>query len=268
MKKAILLSGFMKSFYKMIEHFYENVFDEDTDLFIYYVPNSVYNCDHIHFDDDENNIEKMLYNKFGNNIKILQCRKNEEKMERDKIYEEKKILVGDFKYKSNFYDLEKKKLSRKVVDQFYNLHKLTELFINYVNENDIKYDIVVKGRFDRLLYINKLDLSNYENINNEFLSIDGIEKKWVSDSFFFGSQKTMEYVCYNFINKLYEYIGNEYNESKEYEHTTVLAPEKQLYFYLKDICENNFEILDFKINFILINTNKCRFCAYYETVFI
>lgn len=267
MKKAILLSGYMKCFYNMIDNFYDNVFDKDTDLFIYYVENTIFNCSHNGKNINDDDMKKILYNKFGNNIKILKKRNDDELKERNLIYNKKKDLFKNFEYSSCFYNIKTKTLSNIVVDQFYNLYKITNLFKEYVENNNIKYDIVIKGRFDRLLYMNKINFDKYNYPNREFICIGGYLREWVSDSFFFGSYKSMLYICSNFINEMYNYNDKKYYPLKKYEHTTILAPERQLYLYLKDKKENNFEIIDLKISFKLISNNKCNLCAYYITHF-
>ena len=74
----------------------------------------------------------------------------------------------------------------------------------YVDNNNISYDIVIKGRFDRLLYMNKINFDKYNYPNKEFICISGYLGEWVGDQFFFGSYKSMLYVCSNFINEMEE----------------------------------------------------------------
>ena len=93
MKKAILLSGYMKCFYNMIDNFYDNVFDEDTYLFIYYVENTIFNCSHNGKNINDDDMKKILYNKFGNNIKIFKKRNDDELKERNLIYNKKKSYL-------------------------------------------------------------------------------------------------------------------------------------------------------------------------------
>ena len=95
--------------------------------------------------------------------------------------------------------------------------------------------------------MNKINFDKYNYPNKEFICISGYLGEWVGDQFFFGSYKSMLYVCSNFINEMYNYNDKKYYPLKKYEHTTILAPERQLYLYLKDKKENNFEIIDLKI---------------------
>jgi len=88
-----------------------------------------------------------------------------------------------------------------LIQQYRKLSKLSKAILDYENEFNFKYDVIIKVRFDCMYEKNKLIISNY-NINENTLFVPGVKANLVFDWYAFGDRETMlEYL------NLYDKLG-------------------------------------------------------------
>lgn len=233
LKIAFLISGEARNYIYTTFSFKKYVFDccKDADVYISFKNNS---RKYFLKDEIERNIPKKyeipiddtisdeiyLSSMFGNSLKYFGYD------DEDYI---KKIIEDKY---SSVDDELKKYISLATLDQYARVKNIAEIFES--NKKNIKYDILVRLRLDKLWWVSKLEIEKYITDKNMiyFSYIDWKKSEitglpnWIQDFFFMGNPDLMLYIMKDFINRLYN--------SKEYleEHELNSAPELQLGFYI------------------------------------
>lgn len=235
MKVALLLSGTLRCY----EYTGWNVFSKlakpfNADVFCYFAQNSSNNTS-IHGNEDI-----ILKDIFGENLKKYELTGDSYKEIYIPFYEKCKNNLESYQPDLNinirYYDKEKKiPLISKLVDQYVRVYKCCELMELYEKDNNLKYDMVIRGRID-LLYddvFNKLfDYTqvyfcspwNYSYDNGQPYPI------YLIDCFFFGNRDYIVKICKEFISKFGSYRLNRIIDDYE---VTVL-PEVQIALFIKN----------------------------------
>jgi hypothetical protein len=223
-KVALLLSGNLRTFYfndSYIVKSYMNLIDKhNIDVFIY-TDNNDFNINDVQYFSD-NNSEKILgivqqdtryYKKsdfinYENASNLL----NEElkKTFGDKL---KKIYIE--KYDNNLIDIifDKNNINHKIfmeniysdfnrkralMCQFYKLFKCFNLLVDYENENNFKYDIIIKSRPDGIFNnLSKLDFINFNYDNTLYC---GGHHLHIYDWWAIFNRFIMEHYCNYYLN--------------------------------------------------------------------
>lgn len=105
-----------------------------------------------------------------------------------------------------------------IFSMWYGIKKTNELKIKYELENNFKYDVVVRARFDTEI-INKVELKLVKN--SIFIPIGSDHRGGYNDLFAYGSTNTMDYYCSTFDN-LIQYITD----------GEIIHPERLLKYHL------------------------------------
>lgn len=93
-----------------------------------------------------------------------------------------------------------------LIQQYKKLKKLANAIIDYENNNNFKYDVIIKVRFDSMYTAGSLDIKNYD-INKNILFVPGTKANLVYDWYAFGDRETMmEYL------NLYDKLGFTIND--------------------------------------------------------
>jgi hypothetical protein len=237
-KIALLLSGNIRKFYydnSIIEKSYKKlVNNQNIDVFIYtdnndfyyndfqylsnklnvsnnYNSNRYYNkLKFIEFEEAYNIIETNLRNTFGESLKDLFIEEfNENQI--DDIYDKNNINHVIF-MESNHSSCKYRKKS--IMSNFYKLYKCYNLLVNYENKNNIKYDIIIKSRFDGIFYnLDDYDLRSFNFENRVY--VHGTEFH-IFDWWIIGNRYIMDKYCNyylniseNLINKIYLFLYRE-----------------------------------------------------------
>lgn len=249
MKKiALLLSGNIRRFFdKNIDtsELYKNlVKNQNIDIFIYTDNNDFY-YDNIQY-FSENNKEKTLgiptlYEKrYHSNIKFINYQESLKLIKENllNIFNDnlKDLYIEDYNsdlinsiYDKNninhctFMNNNYSNITRKkaIICQYYKLYKCYNLLINYENKNNIKYDIIIRSRFDLSLTnlnnycIRSFDLSNKlycYNYGNTICPCWAIGDRFIMDkycNYYINiSQNMIEQVYYILINNNWQIISN------------------------------------------------------------
>ena len=102
------------------------------------------------------------------------------------------------------------------INMFYKIKESYLICEDYMNKFNFKYDIIIRCRYDILLYndkninLNEIDIKDnslyiFKQKNKFFKSVQNIIyffEKFVIDEFFFGNPKTMKTYCIDFYNLL------------------------------------------------------------------
>lgn len=87
------------------------------------------------------------------------------------------------------------------VAQFFSLYKASELTFDFANSHNIKYDAVIKWRYD--LLSDNINLS-FDYVTDNVLYVDNLGSDvGINDQYFYGSSETMRQIC-NGCNKFIE----------------------------------------------------------------
>ena len=226
-KIALLLSGNVRTFFYN-NNFIANTFSDfvnkqDIDVFIYTDDND-FNYNNIQY-LSENNKEKILGNpdipevnkkKYSNNIKFINHKDCCEilKTEFLKIFDKKlkKIYIDEFNkdliniiydktnINHNIFMNTEFAFARKncLMCQFYKLYKCYKLMIDYENEKNFEYDIIIRSRFDGTLdNINNYDMRSLDLSNRIYC--EG-HKKHIFDWWAIGNKFIMGKYCSYYLN--------------------------------------------------------------------
>jgi hypothetical protein len=263
MKVALLLYGYLRQYKLCYNNIIEqlNINKEDLDIFIYTSKKNhlkLLNYRPVKWENIEDNSEENLKKFFGNNLKAVKFKEDDdlyreitiEKFNKlKKIYidfmEEnedylKKISNHNYKRIRDYINLKNYNLNDhfktktwifRQTDQFINLHLCSKLFQDYVKINNENYDLVIQMRPD-VIFTHKINLNNFiqQIKNNEFLAIPCIDYFYVSN---------IE------INKKLNQLYKEYGKINKEEliHKTYFSPEAQSSKFIK----NNFNLIKFKL---------------------
>lgn len=196
MKVAILLSGQLREVELGYSYIYKNLMEGyDCDVFI-----------HSWYDkgDQGKKFSKWWGSTFDSKSKDLVLDLYKPKsyiFENQKVFDRKNYDASQFE---GDYRVD------ATLSMFYSIKKCNDIKNVYSSENNIKYDVVVRVRFDFAIF-NKIIYEDHDFINNIFFKDDCNHEKGVcmNDHFAFGSEENMNIYCNTFdvIDELY----NEYN---------------------------------------------------------
>lgn len=208
MKIAVCISGGIKHYEKSLESLKKIYPNDFIKVFIHTYDIS----------DEElykNNSCNHIGNKYSKTIKNLN--------EVLSLYKYEDILVEKFEDKvehftnvfnnANFIWVERNDLGP--ISMFYSIFKSNELKINYENNNNFKFDRVLRMRFD----------SDFKNDEDLDVSLDynlvipsGRDWGGLNDQFAFGKSETMDVYC-DLINNINKYYDQKFHpESLLYRH--------------------------------------------------
>ena len=154
MKIALLLTGQLRTndVVKYL-HFNNIISKYDTDIFLGIdVDNSLQNAyKNSKYKTEQNDINNII--NFFNPINYFIL---------DDFKDEFTNIQNNIKINIEFYKL--------LFRQYYVVYNVYKLLIKYINSNCIKYDIIIRLRFDQLIWTNEtFILHKLENINNQIL---------------------------------------------------------------------------------------------------
>jgi hypothetical protein len=177
MKVAVLLSGKFRNSYEEYKSIKKNLIDKyNADIFINYVYDNTI---------DINPIELInLYN--PKNIQFTQL---------------PNTVIDMVDTVSNYSKADESN-TLSIFSMWYGIKKTNELKVNYELENNFKYDVVIRARFDTEI-LNKVELKLVQN--SIFIPIGSDHRGGYNDLFAYGSSNTMDYYCSTFDN-LIQYI--------------------------------------------------------------
>lgn len=177
MKVAVLLSGQFRNSYEEYKSIKENLIDiYNADVFINYTYDNIIGI---------NPIELInLYN--PKNIQFTQL---------------PDTIINMVNSVSNYSKADESN-TLSIFSMWYGIKKTNELKVNYELENNFKYDIVIRTRFDTEL-VNRVELKLVWN--SIFIPIGSDHRGGYNDLFAYGSSNTMDYYCSTFDN-LIQYI--------------------------------------------------------------
>lgn len=175
MKIAICLSGFIRTWEYSKVSFIKNLIQNlDCDIFIHTYKQNYYEYssvkkDIIYTEDEIKSMFDLI------NVKDIVIEDRDiikEKIEQDsKKYEN--ITNYKIRIKESSDEIENYvNLGIRIYDQLRKIHLCNELRKEYQLKNNIKYDFIVKSRFD-VLYIDKIDWRLFNNENMVYNGIDG-----------------------------------------------------------------------------------------------
>lgn len=214
MRVALCLSGQTRTYEKCFDSQYNHIIKKyNCDVFIHtWTYNGLYpkTPDNLHYckEYNINNYDKYLNNNYLIDSKIIS------------LYNPKKILI-EYPDK-NFFISHSPSNNVKffnAIMMYYSIYQSNQLKIQYENDRDFKYDIVIRCRFDLffenfdIILDNNLYLAPNENIDKPFsvqmrdvLNIIG-PKYMPNDQFSYGTSDAMDYYC----NLYKEYILHQNN---------------------------------------------------------
>jgi hypothetical protein len=177
MKVAVLLSGKFRNSYEEYKSIKKNLIDKyNADIFINYIYDNTI---------DINPIELInLYN--PKNIQFTQL---------------PNTVIDMVDMVSNYSKADESN-TLSIFSMWYGIKKTNELKVNYELENNFKYDVVIRARFDTEI-LNKVELKLVQN--SIFIPIGSDHRGGYNDLFAYGSSNTMDYYCSTFDN-LIQYI--------------------------------------------------------------
>ena len=175
MKIAICLSGFIRTWEYSKVSFIKNLMQNlDCDIFIHTYKQNYYEYSSVKKDIiyTEDEIKSMFDLINVKDIVIEDRDVIKEKIEQDsKKYEN--ITNYKIRIKESSDEIENYvNLGIRIYDQLRKIHLCNELRKDYQLKNNIKYDLIVKSRFD-VLYIDKIDWNLFNNENMVYNGIDG-----------------------------------------------------------------------------------------------
>lgn len=200
MKVAILLSGQLRNIERGFQFIRKNLMEGyDCDVFIH----AWYN---------EENTDKKFSPWWNSklikddNLKVL-----------DLYNPVSHLIEPQIKFDKKNYDASQFEGDYRVdatLSMFYSIKKCNELKTDYEKENNMKYDVVVRSRFD-LAILTKIKYEEHDFINNIFFKDDCSHEKNIcmNDHFAFGSSENMDHYCSTFdsIEDLYVNYNTPFN---------------------------------------------------------
>jgi hypothetical protein len=165
MKIAICLSGFLRTWEYSKPSFLKNLIqDHDCDLFIH-----TYKQNYFEYSSQREDIiysEEEIMSMFeGFNVRsiviedrdLIKTTIEEDSRKYENINNYKIQIKESSSNKNNYVNL-----GIRIYDQLRKLHLCNELRKDYQKNNDVKYDFIVKTRFD-MLYIDKINWDSFTN---------------------------------------------------------------------------------------------------------
>jgi len=222
MKIAILISGYLRSFKNNIEHFFNNVIqNNEVDIYIHKSYNEQ--------NDKYSNVNEWEYIKKKLNPKIILETK-------DVLFTENLIL-------------------NNVLNQFYKFFILNNIKNRCIENEQLTYDIVIKWRPDILINekINFTDMLKNtiyipKDAKMDITKLQNTNDKYLCDIIAYGDNISMDYY-FNFYEDIYELI-------KKYG----VCQETLLYYYLQNVnycnISINYAIILSTCNIISISGNS------------
>jgi hypothetical protein len=232
MKACILLSGLQRNFEPFIENQLKCVIDKyNLDVFIYTSDENLY----------RNSKDGISYyvemKKFENNISFF----------KDKYKNLKNIYIDydnckfrEFITKNNI--IKNKNHTVNMISSYFKVNECIKLMEEYENENDFKYDVVLRCRLDFFAFNDFLDITNIDK-DTMYMPFCAAHNH-IDDSCILMNRHHVEYVK-NFINVIISYDDNS-------DHILI---EQQLFYYLKKkynvvLSEN----LSYRVGLVKIST--------------
>lgn len=218
MRVALLLSGKFRDSYMAFNYLEANLIKKyNPDIFISYSFSSENDID---CDEDE---LKSLYNP-----KIIN-------------YHQTPSIVNEYVKSVEGYPLAGESNTSRIFNMWYGILQANELKRKYEIENNFKYDIVIRTRFD-IEILSEVTLRNWNN--SIFIPIGSDHRDGFNDFLAYGSSHCMDYYCSNF-NHLVDYIKN----------GELIHPERLLRKHLKNIqnCQLIRTYIPMKLRGVLVN---------------
>jgi hypothetical protein len=253
LKIAICISGHLRTWNQTKEIFKNYLLDDnsDIDIFIYTYNrqnnkqySKVVNAEYS-FDQNPNNEELLI-----NNPQILSD--EEIKCLLQDIPVKKMIITNDVPILSNDDEKFIKIIDKRKVDaywlstrgsfnSFQSIHECNLLRQSFENENNIKYDVIMRTRFD-ILYYKKIDWTNIYKRLNEKTLILGFGSTFGSpnDMTAIALDNVMDKYCNEFLNIKQLFSTAEYSKSSFVMHTLLKSV----------IDKNKLELLHFQIGLL------------------
>lgn len=218
MKVALLLPGHIRTYDKTYDNLKKYILDYyDCDIFI------------------------STYETFGSKYSHIPDKVNVNlPIDKDDIinlYKPKDIIFLEDKEENSYYNKLYKGFN---LGMFYSLQKCNELKIKYEQENNFKYDLVIRSRFD--LLINSI---NYDEILLDSLNHPYIGQIWsdgITDQFAISNSDIMNIYC-NLINDKDILL-----KDKCQKHPEILLK--------KHLLNNNIKLNKINVDFSLLRLNK------------
>ena len=289
-KIALLLSGNIRTFFYndsyIAKKYTELVNSQDIDVFIY-TDNNDFNYNNIQY-LSEKNTEKILGNpdipetnkrKYSNNIEFMNYDDSckilnkilfecfDQKLKNLYIEDFDKDLINNIYDKNNinhvtFMNNIYSNFQRKnaLMCQFYKLYKCYNLMTNYENQNNFKYDIIIKSRFDGALNINNNDIRLLDLNNN--LYCEGNEVH-LYDWWAIGNRFIMDKYCNYYLNISPNIIGGTYIFVDIYYNWKIICSKNYEEFINENkniIKEDVSDSSEFGLTYIIKNKNNYNLC--------
>jgi hypothetical protein len=215
-KISICLSGHCRNYKTVYPNLKEQLIDKyDCDIFISTFDEGekinseiieLYNPTAIKFNknDDEYNLKIEDHSNNLNQVNILTADVQNKNQNNDVSYKNSKFF-------SKIHDCEiiKQKITSRALSQFYGIYDVSMLCFNYVNDNNITYDYIIRLRLDA--YLNGTFL-NIHLENNEVVvgNIDENYNVSVADHFFIAKPETYFKISslYLHLNTIIDYVNN------------------------------------------------------------
>ena len=238
LKIAFLISGMSRNYIYCSHTFKKCIFDNcNGDIFISFKKNSrtYYSHDEINekiqikkrylIDDKINDLDFLKY-LFKDKLKYFNYDDEEyiEKLVNDKL--------------STINDNLKNEIG--ILDQYARVRNIAEKFEIYKNNNNVKYDIIVRLRLDKLWWVNDIKLDSYVFDKSKiYISyIDWHKSKyneftqWAQEFFIMGNVDLMLYIMKNFFDNIYNsydfILENELNKAPEMQFANFINSNKLL----------------------------------------
>jgi hypothetical protein len=273
---ALVMSGNIRTFFYKKAHiakkYLELVNKQNIDMFVYTDDNDINHNDIQYFSEINknkvlgitNDYEKRLHKNCGfidydtacsvinDNLKIFGERIKKIKIEKfnqdqiSDIYDANNICHKIFM--NNTYSDDARK--RALMCQFYKLYKCFELLSDYEIEKKFKYDIVLKSRFDIIIF----NLNNYDICSLDLsrkIYTNGYEK-FCADTWAIGDRFIMEKYCNYFLNISQNMVDNVYCI---FIGTWIITNKENMEKQNK-ICENASDSGEFGLTYLIKNINE------------
>lgn len=216
-KIAICFSGHLRNYEECFPSIKNKLLDKyDCDVFIstydttINIQNKVinlYNPKKIIF-NNENDVKNIV-----NNNKILCTKFLQIAVDKDEhIYNDKKYTINEcFDYKNiNSNDLKEHKIHTEILCQFFGIYDVSKMCEEYILENNIKYDYILRVRLDNTI-IGEIIFDNFEE---NTITVNCIQKYSHSiklqDHFFMATPNTYFKISnlYNELPQIINFINN------------------------------------------------------------
>ena len=249
MKIAIIISGHMRTYHPYVKFLKGFFMDHDYDIFIfthrenyiklnYAIEQPLIKINDVTLTD--------LQSHYGKNLKVAEFYEDNSQKEKRKLYRIKEMLAKRIKK----YNLQ---ISEQYIDQYYCFYRAFGICETYLNENSIKYDIVVRFRPDMMIN-SKIKLECDNNVLRVFGYINENNHSYVNDLFFFGDFNIMKKMS-TFVLYYYSTLEEKYLLAFADRLFLILAPEPQLGYFISKI-GIKYIISQINVHFY----NDCRKC--------